>query len=270
MMQNRDVTIDVMKGIAILAMIAGHCFIPLRLLHFIYMWHIPLFFFVSGYFFKDKPLGKTVSGIWRGVLVPYLVVAAFILLCTICSDSLWGTDLLKSKGIALFAVNGLLADPDAYGGAYKCGPIWFLLALGWCKVAYGILAKLRLNVIVETLCLGVLSYLIVRYHDGLYMPFFMLQAFASLVFYHAGYLFKRNMAAIGKHRRMAVVLGVTALAVGMWRGSMDIWALWFSNWTLNTCAAIGSIVSLYFVISSRNTAPPLHTITLWRMASVIR
>lgn len=51
MKKKRDITFDIMKGVAILAMIAGHCFIPLKLHHFIYIWHMPLFFMVSGYFF---------------------------------------------------------------------------------------------------------------------------------------------------------------------------------------------------------------------------
>lgn len=74
----RDVTFDVLKGIAILAMIAGHCFIPLPLHHFIYIWHMPLFFLISGYFFHEKPGGVVIRGICRGLLAPYAVTAMFI------------------------------------------------------------------------------------------------------------------------------------------------------------------------------------------------
>ncbi len=257
MENQRDIIFDVMKGIAILAMVAGHCFIPLKLHHFIYIWHMPLFFFVSGYFFKDKPLTKVIMGIWRGLLVPYIVTAVIVLSCILCADTLCGTDLLKSKGVALLAVNGLFANPDAYGGLYKCGPIWFLLALGWCKIIYSILGKIRLNLIVETMLLAVLSYLIVRFSEKLYLPFFMLQGLVSLIFYHLGYLFKQNMAIVVKYKKVAIVLGVLALFVGMLQGGMDIWGLWFSNWPLNVYAATGSVVLFYFVMKLLLSTPPI-------------
>lgn len=257
MEKQRDITFDVMKGIAILAMVAGHCFIPFKLHHFIYIWHMPLFFFASGFFFKDKPLAKVFLGIWRGLLVPYVVTATIILLCILFADGLCGTNLLKTKGVALLGINGLFANPDAYGGLYKCGPIWFLLALAWCKIVYCVLGKLGMNMIVETLLLAALSYLIVSFSKTLYLPFFILQGFVSLIFYHLGYLFKQNLAIVIRYKKLAIGLGVLALFVGMLQSGMDIWALWFSNWTLNVYAAIGSVILLYFGTKSILSTPPI-------------
>ena len=259
-MKERDVTFDMMKGIAILAMIAGHCFIPHQLHHFVYIWHMPLFFFVSGYFFKEKPLQKVIAGIWKGLLVPYIVTGITILLCLLLCDCLWGTDLLKSKGVALFAVNGLLSNPDTYGGVYKCAPIWFLLALGWCKIIYSILEKLKFNVVLETILLAGLSYSIACCSDKIYMPFFIQQALVSLIFYHVGFLFKRNINSLVKYKRIAFGLGMLALAVGMFQGRMDIWALLFPNRSLNICAAIGSVVLLYFVLKFKYFTPPHYSV----------
>ena len=260
MEKQRDITFDVMKGVAILAMVAGHCFVPLKLHHFIYIWHMPLFFFVSGYFFKDKPLSTVALGIWKGFLVPYLVTAGVILSCILCADSLWGTELLRSKGVAFLGVNGLFANPDAYGGPYKCGPIWFLLALGWCKIVYSVLGKLRLNVVVETVALVVLSYFIAHCQERLYLPFFMLQGLVSLIFYHLGYLFRRNIKIVIRYKYIAVVLGVLALLMGMLLCDMSIWGLWFSNWALNIYAAMGSVVLLYIVTKSVLSTPPHYVV----------
>lgn len=52
---NRDNTFDIIKGIGILLVIIGHLahgygvLIPI-----IYTFHMPLFFIVSGYFYKEK------------------------------------------------------------------------------------------------------------------------------------------------------------------------------------------------------------------------
>lgn len=48
--------ISIAKGIGILLMVVGHSGCPSVLRNFIYMFHIPLFFIISGYCFKEKYL----------------------------------------------------------------------------------------------------------------------------------------------------------------------------------------------------------------------
>ena len=69
----RDATLDIMRGIGISAVVLGHTgsgFNP-----FVYLFHVPLFFFSSGYFFKDAYLEKPLAFLWRrikGLYVPYV------------------------------------------------------------------------------------------------------------------------------------------------------------------------------------------------------
>lgn len=44
MSQNRNRWLDIAKGIAIILMVAGHTPIPSVMSHFIYAFHMPLFF----------------------------------------------------------------------------------------------------------------------------------------------------------------------------------------------------------------------------------
>ena len=46
--------LSIAKGIGIILMVIGHSGCPDVLNRFIYLFHMPLFFFVSGYLFKDK------------------------------------------------------------------------------------------------------------------------------------------------------------------------------------------------------------------------
>ena len=48
----RDKTISIVKAIGIILMVVGHSGCPKWLHDYIYMFHMPLFFFCSGYFFK--------------------------------------------------------------------------------------------------------------------------------------------------------------------------------------------------------------------------
>ena len=46
--------ISALKGVGITLMVIGHSGINPSIGHWIYMFHMPLFFFLSGYLFKDK------------------------------------------------------------------------------------------------------------------------------------------------------------------------------------------------------------------------
>lgn len=68
----RDNTFDIIKGIGILLVIIGHLahgygvLIPI-----IYTFHMPLFFIVSGYFYKEKGVIELLKRDFRLLIVPY-------------------------------------------------------------------------------------------------------------------------------------------------------------------------------------------------------
>ena len=136
-MKERDVTFDMMKGIAILAMLCGHCVIPDVLHHFIYIWHMPLFFIVSGYFYHTKSWGTNWKSTCRGLLVPYIVTCGLALLLSVLLQSgsadkiIYGTLCVSSAWFGSDTMAG-------YGGN---GPLWFLMALFWCRLVYDALRR---------------------------------------------------------------------------------------------------------------------------------
>ena len=83
---NRNITWDIAKGLGILFVVAGHAF-PGRISDFVNLFHIPLFFFVSGLVFKFKdgtgirafPLFflKNLKGLW----LPSVLYGSFYVLC---------------------------------------------------------------------------------------------------------------------------------------------------------------------------------------------
>lgn len=68
---NHNTTISIVKAICIILMVVGHSGCPQQLNDIIYLFHMPCFFLVSGYLFKDKYLSdillflkNKIKGIW--------------------------------------------------------------------------------------------------------------------------------------------------------------------------------------------------------------
>lgn len=57
----RDDKVVIAKAIGIMLMVAGHASLPYFVARFIYMFHMPLFFFVSGYCFKESHLNAPIN-----------------------------------------------------------------------------------------------------------------------------------------------------------------------------------------------------------------
>lgn len=70
MSQKRLEYIDILKGIGITLVVLGHVTTNSDLYHFIYAFHMPLFFIVSGMFLRDKP--QFIKSQAKSLLIPYL------------------------------------------------------------------------------------------------------------------------------------------------------------------------------------------------------
>lgn len=78
------------KAIGIILMVIGHTQCPAFLLKWIYSFHMPLFFFMSGYCFKEKYLNapkQFVVARVKGLYFPFVKYCLFFLLIhNICYD----------------------------------------------------------------------------------------------------------------------------------------------------------------------------------------
>ena len=79
----RDPVVSMTKGIGIILMVVGHSGCPVFLHDFIYMFHMPLFFIMAGWCFKDiylKSIPKYLFKKLKGLYVPYVAISLFFLL----------------------------------------------------------------------------------------------------------------------------------------------------------------------------------------------
>lgn len=129
--------IDVAKGYGIILVVLGHCFNKGSALHnWIFSFHMPLFFILSGYCFRvDKysSVKNLIMDKGRSLLIPY---AKFWILGLVCAllVPIWRGEL---------SVNGVLVDIySGYPSSFPITSTWFLIALFMCELIFWIIVKI--------------------------------------------------------------------------------------------------------------------------------
>ena len=74
--------VSIAKALGIILMVMGHAGCPRYLCDFIYMFHMPLFFFLAGYCFKNRYLINPKTYVWRrikGLYFPFVTISLLFL-----------------------------------------------------------------------------------------------------------------------------------------------------------------------------------------------
>ena len=138
MNKERNISIDIIKGIGIILMVGGHCGMPFT--HFIYLFHMAIFFMASGYCFNasnSETMQDVLSFVkrkFKGLWFPYVLwTAVFSLLhnvfikAGIYSPTPWSISEIGKNIIKSFFLHG----HTQLGSA-----LWFISALMQIAVLY--------------------------------------------------------------------------------------------------------------------------------------
>ena len=154
----REDWIDIAKGIGILLVIIGHSSgRPMVLRQFIYSFHMPLFFIISGYVYnhdkwKNKGIKQFIIRRARDYIIPYFVFG-FINLglnAVVEARHLTGSELLSSTIAHAFWLF------YSYGSATRmpnCTALWFLPCLFLCTIYVFFLLNIENRMIRYFVCL---------------------------------------------------------------------------------------------------------------------
>ena len=138
----RKISIDIAKGIGISLVVLGHlndyfsANIP-GAYKFIYLFHVPLFFFLSGLFFKEKErFGDCLKKKFFRLYIPYLLANIFFFAVEMIRARLMGS-----------AYDGTISWGDLFYAAFGLWPVlsmlsrptWFILILFRVFIIYKLL-----------------------------------------------------------------------------------------------------------------------------------
>jgi acyltransferase len=206
--------IDSAKGLGILLIFFGHVYstvTPSALYVYIYAFHVPLFFFISGLTLRPGagPLGSVVQKKLRTLIVPYLWYALLGYLFYVA-----GYLLAQRQGLQVPQFDYGLWQPLAgifFGtigeGRIINGPVWFVMSLFWTfMLGYLVNTHVRSS-------LGQWSAMIVLAGLGLALagrvtlPFSGVAALSALIFFQAGYRFhtERILQSLGHATRWGLL-----------------------------------------------------------------
>lgn len=195
----------------------------------IYSFHMPVFFFISGYFDKGKEFSLALlKKSAKSLIVPYF----FFSICafSICWVSpylhpeLYHHGSIPQSFLKAFVGLFLMEDQVRSYAFMPLGPLWFLVSLFWVRVFFAMGCSLWRGRKFLLILFGIILCLIFVYR----FPFFSLDsACLSLPIYLAGYLCKKFdlFRFINRNWRgclIACICVVYVVLVSEWNGSVSV------------------------------------------------
>lgn len=184
--------LDIGKGVGILLVMLGHADIPSPLRTYIYTFHMPFFFFLSGYLFTMKKfpnLSAFLSKRTKTLITPYLFFSFIAYLWFIFVYILGKVDYHHSL---LTPLLGSLIATRKTEWTVHTGPLWFINCLLLTELFFYLITKTTRKKRNIGILLLVISILGCYYNKmvGKPLPWSIDVAMISVGFYGAGFLFK--------------------------------------------------------------------------------
>ena len=182
-MKKRSNEFDLLKCIGIVSVIFGHLvpYLPFKIC--IYSFHMPLFFFISGYFLKPRTFRRQLAKSINGLVVPYLYTCIVMLIIKIVKYG-FSYELVEEWFlISVYAVPSN-AIPGKHMGIKQVGPIWFLLALFWAQIYVQMIRKIKTGWKIVFVSLGMALAIIIG--NKIWLPFAILNGAMGAFFVFAG------------------------------------------------------------------------------------
>jgi len=238
--------IDWAKVFAIYLVVLGHLLSKTGregyIFNFIYSFHMPFFFFISGYLFtiKENNFRSVLKGSIRSLLVPYVLlnlIGNFFLIPTWVLAKQWPLDQLFYF---------ITAD-----GRGEPGPTWFLVCLFQVRLlSYFIVRQTSVwRLLVVSFCI------LIAYLFPFHLYWRIDTVFMVIPFYIAGYELKSKLSFFSSKISFFILL-LIVLLLTMIMGYSNVYLRLFGNYPLlyypYAFAGIFMLISLSFMFDKYN------------------
>ncbi|MCT3065859.1 acyltransferase family protein [Lactiplantibacillus pentosus] len=204
-MRKRVMWIDIARGIAMLSMIVGHSLFQFAFSdvgRYIYAVHMPLFFILSGYLYREKTYEKELKGAAKNLLLPYLATSLIMIAVFFVAQlkSPWlvqnypasFSDLVS----AIFYGIGVGSKLPFPTYIYPIGALWLLMAMMVALQIFNLIIVATKNMsnkrFIRPFIIGILGILGKLTATFWLFPLSLNAALFALVFLYAGYLMREE------------------------------------------------------------------------------
>jgi fucose 4-O-acetylase-like acetyltransferase len=251
-MENRRIEfIDIMKGIGIILVVVGHIS-QLNILNtWIFSFHMPLFFFISGITFSVSKKENFIRKKVNKILIPYFIFSllTFIYWSVIERKLRGDTTSILSQFIGIFTSQG-----GEYNHVYNI-VMWFLPCLFITEIIfYFIKNKFSNKMACCLLAVSSILGVILSYNLKIRLPWSIDTMLIAIVFYGAGYLISNvvmNYKKSDKNKLMNFLSIFILLALNIYcshlNGYVDMNKSIYSNYFLYFISAFCGIIFIYLI-----------------------
>lgn len=247
MKQQRNSTLDIAKAICICLMVIGHSGCPEYLNRFIYIFHMPCFFFISGYLLKDKYITDLKKGMLNKIKGSYYPFVKWSLIFLVFHNLLSALHIYDSSYTLHEYLIKIVRIFTMTGSEQLLGGYWFLISLCWASL-FTLLYLNMLNRISKITLIGISTGIV----GALLIAFFEQkvpinipqqlkeQTFLATAFYLSGYFFHKTE----KIQNIPLVAGIGLLLI-------PAFAALHVNWGMDSCK--GWLLIPYYIVALTGT-----------------
>jgi len=190
---NRNNSIDIAKGIGIFLVIWAHTICPLT--RHIFVFHMPLFFLLSGYVFKgNKNIKVTLQGKIKSLLIPFAFFFVF-----------------QRIGFIIIAIIGGTFNYSYLKPWYPIppwlvmGPLWFIIGLFIVTMTYSVINKIASDSLKFIICLALSFVGYICFSFQIHLPLHFDSALSMMIFFYIGNMLgKTDIQKIGPAKNWAL------------------------------------------------------------------
>lgn len=230
--------LDYSKGIAIILVVLGHICSGGNIKTYIYSFHMPLFFIISGYLFNYsnvKSLKEFINKKAKAYLIPYMTFSII---------NISGYYLLS--GLSLIALKNNLLDTIKFCGI---GALWFLPVLFsaeaifiFCKINN---KKFIYSVLIFIVVSGIALSIWILTRS--FIALILIRSMIALIFITIGYFLYNIIQNLDLKWYQIIMITSLTIILARMNGYVDLWGIQFNNILLYFINSILGSLNIIFI-----------------------
>lgn len=257
-METRIKWIDSAKGLGMLLVIFAHASIPHIIRKEIFTFHMPLFFFISGYVFNMGKYPKYKTFIIKKIkslAIPYVLLSGLLWLYYVSANVLVNVLHKKSSVLTPDLLKPLLGTIYAIRNTEWTshnGTLWFVACLFITELLFYLIAKVgakkNRNIFIILLFFSIFGYLYSKYIIKP-LPWSIDAALTAVVFYGIGYIFKeKNFLLSVSNLKVFIILSCINLLSGFYNPRISMFGNVYGNYFLFYLSAFSGVIAFIILV----------------------